>query len=150
MCEAGELALHPEELLGVGDGFFLGVGDVHADQVAAVFRAGGLVLAGPDPTGMGGVVAGFGDQRELELLVEAGLTPLEAIRVATYNAALFTGTEHSRGRVQPGFAADLVVVDGDPSQTIAALEQVAIVFKDGIGYDPQRFIDSVRGIVGAR
>lgn len=51
----------------------------------AFSKAGGLLLAGLDPTGMGGVIAGFGDQREVELLVEAGFTPVEAIHIATYN-----------------------------------------------------------------
>ena len=57
----------------------------------AFFRAGGLLLAGTDPTGYGGVVAGYSNHRELELLVEAGLTPLEAIRVATLNGAQYLG-----------------------------------------------------------
>jgi hypothetical protein len=53
--------------------------------------AGGLLLAGPDPTGNGGVIPGFGDQREVELLVEAGFTPEEAIRIATLNGATYLG-----------------------------------------------------------
>ncbi len=114
------------------------------------FRAGGLLLAGPDPTGIGGVVAGYGDQREVELLVEAGLTPLEAIRVATANGAAFLGEAERFGTLAPGKRADLVVVNGDPSKTIADVEKVELVFKDGVAYDPAKLVESVRGLVGLR
>ena len=57
----------------------------------AFSKAGGALLAGLDPTGMGGVIAGYGDQREVELLVEAGFTPLEAIHIATANGARIPG-----------------------------------------------------------
>lgn len=59
------------------------------DFEVAFAKAGGLLLAGPDPTGNGGVLPGFGDQREIELLVEAGFTPVEAIQIATANGALY-------------------------------------------------------------
>src|SRR5215467_9058540 len=65
-------------------------------------KAGGLLLAGLDPTGYGGVIPGYGDQREVELLVEAGFTPLEAIRIATWNGAKFLGEESSLGSIAPG------------------------------------------------
>jgi imidazolonepropionase-like amidohydrolase len=111
-------------------------------------KAGGLLLAGLDPTGYGGVVAGFGDQREVELLVEAGFTPLEAIRIATLNGAQFLGEEQSIGSVAVGKAADLMVVKGDPATTIADIEKVEIVFKDGVGYDSAKLVASVKGTVG--
>ena len=79
--------------------------------------AGGLLLAGPDPTGNGGVMPGFGDQREIELLVEAGFTPVEAIKIATLNGATYLGLAASIGSIAPGKNADLVVVKGDPSTT---------------------------------
>lgn len=116
----------------------------------AFVKAGGLLLAGPDPTGMGGVLPGFGDHRELELLVEAGFTPLEAIRICTANGAAFLGRLDRIGTLEPGKQADLVVVKGDPSQKIEDIEQVVTVFKDGLGYDPAKLIDSVRGHVGIR
>jgi hypothetical protein len=112
--------------------------------------AGGLLLAGPDPTGNGGVLPGFGNQREVELLVEAGFTPLEAIHVATQNGARYLGREDQVGTIAPGRRADLVLVKGDPSKTIADIENVEIVFKDGVGYDSRKLIDSVRGQVGIR
>ncbi len=113
-------------------------------------KAGGLLLAGLDPTGMGGIVAGFGDQREVELLVEAGFTPLEAIRIATHNGAQYLGEADKIGSIAPGKQADLVVIKGDPSTKIEDIENVEIVFKDGIGYDSAKLIDSVRGLVGSR
>lgn len=113
-------------------------------------QAGGLLLAGLDPTGMGGVIAGFGDQREVELLVEAGFTPLEAIHIATYNGAQFMGDLDRIGTIAPGKQADLVVIKGDPSKQIEDIEKVETVFKDGIGYDSAKLIESVRGMVGSR
>lgn len=116
----------------------------------AFSKAGGLLLAGEDPTGMGGVLAGFGDQREVELLVEAGFTPLEAIHIATANGAQFLGDSDRLGTITAGKQADLVVIKGDPSQKIEDIENVEIVFRDGIGYDPAKLIESVRGQVGLR
>ena len=116
----------------------------------AFAKAGGRLLAGPDPTGIGGVVAGFGDQREVELLVEAGFTPVEAIHIATENGARFLREEDQIGTLAPGKQADLVVVRGDPSDKISDIENVEIVFKDGVGYDPAKLIGSVRGQVGLR
>ncbi len=116
----------------------------------AFVKNGGLLLAGLDPTGMGGVVAGFGDQREVELLVEAGFTPLEAIRIATLNGAQYLGEAGKIGAIAPGKQADLVLIKGDPSQKIEDIENVETVFKDGIGYDSAKLIESVRGVVGSR
>ncbi len=116
----------------------------------AFVKAGGTLLAGEDPTGIGGVLAGFGDQREVELLVEAGFTPLEAIHIATANGAQFLGEADHFGTIAPGKSADLVVIKGDPSQKIEDIENAEIVFKDGIGYDPSKLFDSVRGIAGSR
>jgi hypothetical protein len=116
----------------------------------AFAKAGGLLLAGEDPTGMGGVLAGFGDQRELELLVEAGFTPLEAIHIATSNGAEYLGESNRIGTIAEGKQADLVVIKGDPSRRIEDVENVEIVFKDGVGYDSAKLIESVRGMVGMR
>ena len=116
----------------------------------AFAKAGGLLLAGLDPTGMGGVVAGFGDQREVELLVEEGFTPVEAIHVATANGAQFLGELDRIGTIAPGKQADLVVIKGDPSKKIDDIENVETIFKDGVGYDSAKLIESVRGMVGSR
>jgi imidazolonepropionase-like amidohydrolase len=113
-------------------------------------QAGGLLIAGVDPTGNGGALPGFGDQRQVELLVEAGFTPLEAIKICTGNGAQFLGIADQVGSIVPGKAADLIVVKGDPGKNIADIENVEIVFKDGVGYDPEKLIQSVRGLVGIR
>ena len=114
----------------------------------AFARAGGLLLAGTDPTGGGGVVAGYSNQRELELLVESGFTPLEAIRIGTLNGATFLGRAGRAGSIAVGKDADLVVIAGDPSTRIGDVRNVQIVFKQGIGYDPAKLVESVRGKVG--
>ncbi len=116
----------------------------------AFVRAGGTLLAGCDPTGNGVVLAGYGDQREVELLVEAGFTPIEALRIASWNGAAFLGQQDHIGSIAPGKDADLVVVKGDPSKDIKDVENVEIVFKDGVGYHPMKLADSVRGLVGIR
>ena len=110
--------------------------------------AGGLLLAGPDPTGDGGVLPGFGDQREVELLVEAGFTPLEAIHIATLNGATYMGNAATIGSIAPGKDADLVVVNGDPSKHIDDIENTEIIFKDGVGYDSKKLLDSALGRYG--
>jgi Amidohydrolase family len=120
------------------------------DFEVAFVKAGGLLLSGPDPTGNGGVLPGFGDQREIELLVEAGFTPVEAIQVATQNGALYLGQQDRIGTLAPGKQADLVLIKGDPSKRIDEIENVETVFKAGIGYDSKKLIDSVRGQVGIR
>ena len=95
-------------------------------------------------------MAGFGSQREVELLVEAGFTPVEAIKIATSNGAQFLGLSSSIGTIAAGKQADLVVIAGDPSADINDIEKVEMVFKDGIGFNPTALIESIRGSVGWR
>ena len=118
------------------------------DLEVAFYRAGGLLLAGTDPTGGGGVIPGFSDQREIELLVEGGLTPLEAIKVATLNGATYLGRDKTIGSIAAGKQADLVVIGGDPSARIEDIRKVELVFKQGVAYDPAKLVASVRGKVG--
>ena len=107
-------------------------------------------MAGVDPTGWGGVIAGFGDQRELDLLVAAGFTPEEAIKIATANGAEFLGESDRLGTLAVGKQADIVIVRGDPSARISDIRNVELVFKNGVGYDSAKLIASVRGLVGER
>lgn len=116
----------------------------------AFAKAGGLLLAGLDPTGIGGTVAGFGDWREVELLVEAGFTPVEAIKIASFNGAQFLGEQDHIGSLAAGKQADIVLIKGDPASNIKDIENVELVFKDGVGFDSQKLIDSVKGQVGIR
>ena len=110
--------------------------------------AGGLLMAGPDPTGNGGVIPGFGDQRELELLVEAGFSPAEAIRIGTLNGATYLGLADRIGSIAAGKDADLIVIRGNPAADIHDVEKVDIVFKDGVGYDSAKLLQSVKGHYG--
>ena len=114
----------------------------------AFAAAGGLLLAGPDPTGNGGVVPGFGDQREIELLVEAGFSPVQAIKIATLNGAIYPGKQDRIGSITVGKNADLVIIKGDPATSISDIEKVEFVFKDGVGYDSQKLINSTKGRYG--
>jgi imidazolonepropionase-like amidohydrolase len=116
----------------------------------AFAEAGGLLVVGTDPTGYGGVVAGFSNWRAVELLVEAGFGHEAAIQVATLNGAKYLGVDDRVGTVAAGKVADLIVVRGDPSTTIGDIQNVEIVFKDGIGYDSAKLFASVKGTVGLR
>jgi imidazolonepropionase-like amidohydrolase len=120
------------------------------DFEVAFVKAGGLLLAGPDPTGNGGVLPGFGDQREIELLVEAGFTPVQAIHIATENGATYLGQQDHVGTLMPGKQADIVLIKGNPSRNVDDIENIETVFKAGIGYDSAKLIESVRGQVGIR
>ncbi|MBK5187425.1 MAG: amidohydrolase family protein [Gemmatimonadaceae bacterium] len=111
-------------------------------------RAGGLLLAGTDPTGGGGVIPGYSDQRQIELLVGSGFTPLEAIRICTLNGATYLGKASTIGSIAAGKNADLVVIGGDPSARISDIRNVEMVFKQGVGYDPAKLVASVKGKVG--
>jgi hypothetical protein len=118
------------------------------DLERAFVAAGGLLLAGPDPVGVNGLIPGFGDQREIELLVEAGFAPVQAIQIATLNGAIFLGRQDRIGSIALGKSADLVVMKGDPATRIADIENVEIVFKDGAGYDTNKLLESVKGSYG--
>ena len=120
------------------------------DFERAFVAAGGLLIAGLDPTGNGGIVAGFGDLRQVELLVEAGFSPVEAIKVASFNGARFLGEAARIGSIAVGKQADLMIVKGNPAANINDIEKVEIVFKDGVGYDSEKLIQSVQGLVGIR
>jgi imidazolonepropionase-like amidohydrolase len=113
----------------------------------AYARAGGLLVAGVDPWGNGSL-PGFGDQRNFEILVEAGFTPEEAIQVMTANGAKLLGEDAKYGTVAAGKLADLAVFRGDPTRTSTDIENVVLVFRDGVGYDSAKLIESVKGQVG--
>ncbi len=116
----------------------------------AFVKAGGLLVAGCNPTSYGGELPGYGDQRGLELLVGAGFTPVEAIQIATVNGARYLGEDAVIGSIAAGKAADLIVVAGNPGLNIDDVENVETVFKDGMGYDPAKLAASVQGLVGLR
>ena len=116
----------------------------------AFVKAGGLLAAGVDPTGIGGALPGFGDQRNYELLIEAGFTPVETIQIMSLNGAKILGVDEELGSISQGKIADLVVIRGNPIENHSEIRNVVTVFKDGVGYDSAKLIAAVKGQVGIR
>jgi imidazolonepropionase-like amidohydrolase len=114
----------------------------------AFVEAGGLLASGVDPTGIGGALPGFGDQRNYELLVEAGFAPVQAVQIMTANGTKILGLYDRLGSVERGKIADLVVLNGDLAADPSVIRKVVTVFKDGVGYDSAKLIASVKGRVG--
>ena len=114
----------------------------------AFVAAGGLLAAGVDPTGVGGALPGFGDQRNYELFIEAGFTPEQAVRIMTANGARILGADNILGTVETGKLADLVVLRGDLAADPSVIRNVTTVFKSGIGYDPGKLVAAVKGRIG--
>lgn len=112
--------------------------------------AGGLLAAGVDPTGNGGALPGFGDQRNYELLIEGGFSPEQAIQIMSLNGARVLGEDAQLGSIEVGKIADLVVIRGNPISDHAAIRNVTVVFKDGVGYDSGKLVAAVQGLVGIR
>lgn len=132
-----------------GRGFILLEGLKNAMEFDRAFvAAGGLLAAGVDPTGLGGALPGFGDQRNYELFIEAGFTPAQAVQIMSANGANILGVHDSLGTVEPGKLADLVVLAGDLPADASAIRRVTTVFKDGVGYDSAMLIAAVKGRVG--
>jgi predicted amidohydrolase YtcJ len=111
--------------------------------------AGGLLGAGSDPCCLS-VVAGYGDHRNFELLVEAGFTPEQAVQVMTANGAKILGIDKRVGTITTGKQADLLVIKGDLSKDPTAIKQITTVFREGAGYDPERLLKTIRGLIGVR
>jgi imidazolonepropionase-like amidohydrolase len=132
-----------------------GTGSISGESFAAAMafeksfsEAGGLLASGVDPTGIGGALAGYGDQRNYELFIEGGFTPPQAIRIMTLNGARILGVQQRLGSVERGKLADLVVLRGDLNREPAVIRNPTLVFKDGIGYDSAKLIESIQGRVG--
>jgi len=110
---------------------------------------GGLLTAGTDPTGSGRTVAGYANQRTIEIFVEAGFSIPDAIKICTMNGATYLEQQDRIGSIEEGKVADLVLINGNLTQNISIIRKMEIVFKDGIGYDSKAMFDSVNGKVGA-
>ena len=115
----------------------------------AFVKAGGLLGAGADPCCIS-AIAGYADQRNYELLVEAGFTPEQAVQIMSANGAKVLGFGDRLGTIAPGKQADLVVLRGDPTRTPSDIRNVETVFRQGIGYDSGKLIASVKGMVGIK
>lgn len=118
------------------------------DYAKAFYDKGGLLLIGTDPTGGGGVVPGFSNHHEIEILVEGGFTFEQALKASTLNGATYLGRADKIGSLAVGKQADIVLINGDPSANVKDLNKVETVFKQGVGYDPNKLIDAVRGKAG--
>jgi imidazolonepropionase-like amidohydrolase len=116
----------------------------------AFVDAGGLLAAGVDPTGYGGALPGYGDQRNFELLHEAGFSTPEVMQIMSLNGATILGIADETGSIETGKHADLVLIDGDLTRDPALIRNVEIVFRDGVGFDSARIIEGIEGSVGVR
>jgi enamidase len=114
------------------------------------FRRGGNLVVGIDPTGGGDVVAGYGNQRAVQLLVEADFTVEEAVSISTLNGARYLEADDVIGSVEVSKRADLILMEGDLRSDLETLRRPVLVFKDGIGFDAPGLLGSVRGTVGLR
>jgi imidazolonepropionase-like amidohydrolase len=115
----------------------------------AFVAAGGLLAAGSDPCCLS-AIAGYADQRNFELLVEAGFTPEQAVQIMSANGAKVLGFADRLGTIAAGKQADLVVLRGDPTRTPADIKNVVTVFKRGIGFDSAKLIEAVKGQIGIK
>lgn len=111
----------------------------------AFVEKGGLLVAGSDTTGIGGTVAGFANHEQMTLLVEAGFSPLETIKIVTLNGAISMDREDEIGSIAIGKNADLIIIDGNPDEDINAMQKLETVFKDGVAYNSKALIESARG-----
>ena len=116
----------------------------------AFVEAGGLLASGVDPTGYGGALPGYGDQRNFELLLEGGFTVPQVVKIVSANGAIILGIDDQRGTVQEGKIADLVIIDGDLLSDPASIRNVSHVFKNGVGFDSPAMIAALNGLVGIR
>ena len=112
----------------------------------AFVKAGGLLAAGVDVVGFN--LPGFGDQRNYELLIEAGFTPSQAVQILSANGAKVLGEFERLGTISAGKLADLIVINGNPALNPDDIRKMTLVFKDGVGYDSAKLIESVKGRVG--
>ena len=111
--------------------------DKMVEFVGRMYKAGVPILAGTDG------FAGFTLQRELELYVKAGMTPAQALQIATWTGAKYARVLEDRGSIAVGKRADLVLVDGDPTADIADIRKIALVIKNGTAYYPSDVYESL-------
>lgn len=117
-------------------------------RVMKFHSMGGKITVGTDPTGTGKTIAGYSNQRLIELLIETGFSIEEAIKLATLNGAKYLGIENKTGTIEVGKEADLILINGDLSKDISNIRKMELVFKNGIGFDSKKIFDSVKGKVG--
>ena len=117
-------------------------------RIKQFYAMGGKLVVGTDPTGAGRTIAGYSNQRMIELLAETGFSITEAIKISTLNGAVYLGIASETGTVEAGKKADLVLIDGDPEKNVSDIRKMEIVFKEGIGFSSKKIFDSVKGKLG--
>jgi imidazolonepropionase-like amidohydrolase len=140
-------ALAPEEIEGASRS---GQGLRDAQHNARLMLDRGILLAAGTDAPYPGVAQGEGIHRELELLVEAGLTPLEAISTATKNAAMLVDAARDWGTLEPGKLANVLLVNGRPDRKIGETRRVAMVIREGKLVDREKLRFDVRTDPGFR
>lgn len=118
--------------------------------VLALSKAGVRVATGVDASSRGYSIPGAGLHRELALLVSAGLTPLDAIRAATTNAAELLGAAAAVGQLKVGFKADLLAVDGDPLQRVEDLQRLRLIVRGGEVLDREELLKQAKRAIRQR
>ncbi|WP_298761704.1 amidohydrolase family protein [uncultured Psychroserpens sp.] len=116
--------------------------------VKRFYDKGGFLVAGTDPTGAGRTVAGYANQRTVEILVEADFTVEEAIKICTLNGAIFLDINKDTGTIEKGKTADFILINGNLNDNIKNIRNMEIVFKNGVGFDSKKLFESVKGQVG--
>jgi imidazolonepropionase-like amidohydrolase len=117
----------------------------------AFARAGGRVVLGSDPNNLGeGRIAGLADHDIIKNVVTFGFSPLETIRMATLDGAAFLRIQDRTGSIAVGKEADLQIIRGAPDRDISDIDNVEIVFANGIAYDPKLLLSRLKGLVGSR
>lgn len=112
------------------------------------YEAGGHLVAGTDPTGAGRTIAGYANQRVIELFIEAGFSLTDAIKISSLDGAKFLESEDKIGSLEVGKQADIVLIDGDLEADVANIRKMELVFKDGIGFNSPAIFESMKGKVG--
>lgn len=118
------------------------------NRIKQFYAMGGKLVVGTDPTGAGRTIAGYSNQRMIELLIETGFTLPEAIKISTLNGAIYLGIDKETGTVEAGKTADLVLINGDLEKDVSNIRKMEIVFKEGIGFSSAKIFDSVKGKLG--
>jgi enamidase len=127
------------------------IGEYAGRLTFAFARAGGRVVLGSDPNNLGeGRAPGIADHDTIKKVVTFGFGPLETIRMATLDGATFLGIQDRTGSISVGKEADLQVVRGSPDRDIHDIDNVEIVFANGIAFDPALLLSRVKGLVGSR
>jgi imidazolonepropionase-like amidohydrolase len=140
---------HSSSVNTIGDSISLVNFKKEMNRVMRFHALGGKITVGTDPTYVGKTIAGYSNQRMIEILIETGFTIEESIKISTLNGAEYLGIDSETGTIEIGKRADLVLIDGDLSEDVSAIRNMEIVFKNGIGYDSKKIFDSVKGKVGA-